>query len=64
MKITIEEFLEFHKKYFDSEFTRPYPQRYGQHFCNIFNITDEYLFYEEETLKVQNLILQHYVREA
>lgn len=42
--ITIEQAQDFDKQFFDGKF--PY-QRYGQAFCNFFNITCPELFYEE-----------------
>lgn len=42
--ITIEQAQDFDKQFFEGKF--PY-QRYGQAFCNFFNITCPELFYEE-----------------
>lgn len=42
--ISIEKALEFEKKFRKGEFPH---QRYGQAFCNYFNLTCSELFYEE-----------------
>lgn len=47
MKISVEQMQRFEKEFFDGRFTH---QRYGQAFCNYFNLTScPELFYEEDT---------------
>ena len=45
MKITLTEYSEFVKKYFSIENR---PERFGQFFCNTYNITDSKLFYSTD----------------
>lgn len=53
-----EEILEFERLYF--EFSIYGSQRYGQAFCNHFNITDAKLFYEENTTIARGIVWAKY----
>jgi len=44
--IELEKVQEFEREYFAGKFSH---QRYGQAFCNNFNLTCPELFYEEDT---------------
>jgi hypothetical protein len=56
VEITVSKIKEFERLYFGGETFRF--QRYGQAFCNHFDVTDTYLFYEEDTTKAMQYAWQ------
>lgn len=58
--ITIYEFQEFHYDFYNTD---QYPhQRFGQAFCNNYDITDSTLFNETNATKAIARILEKYVK--
>ena len=58
MKITLQEYIAFIKKYYEEQ---PSNLRLGQYFCNTFNITDAPLFYSTDVEFVIAHIVGKYV---
>ena len=59
MKVTVEEFLDWNHNHFLKYKQRDL--RYGQSFCNHFNITDPELFYEVEYDKAAEIVRERYL---
>ena len=61
-KVTTKQYkdfkMEFHQPQSDLK-----GQRYGQAFCNKFEITDSTLFYEADTKKASQLIKTNYIQD-
>ncbi len=58
MKITIKQFNDSSYEYFNNQKGL---LRYGQFFCNKFNIDNWGLFYEEDTVKARRIIVGQYL---
>ena len=62
-KITVNEFLDFIQKYYENREVSPEFQeiRFGQYFCNLFDITDDKLFYAKDRKAAQLIIFEKYL---
>ena len=59
MKITLHQWIGFNAKWLKGKC--PKNERFGQAFCNEFNITDDETFYEEDHIKAVNLCCTKHV---
>jgi len=60
MQIHMNSYLLFGIHWSKGEYTE---QRYGQAFCNCFNITDPMLFYETDRINAEHIITSKYLVE-
>jgi hypothetical protein len=58
MRITLEEYTAFVRKYYE---VQPRAERYGQFFCNVYNITDSVLFYSTDHEFIVGHIMDNYI---
>lgn len=56
--ISYTDYLAFRTEYFNN----PNGQRFGQAFCNKFNISDNVLFYQENATKAEGIIYADHVQ--
>ena len=59
--ITLHKYLDFDKDWWNNKFPN---QRYGQAFCNVFNITNLELFHVDDILKAHRIIKQSYLKKC
>lgn len=59
IEIPLEDMKEFEKEYFSGKFPN---QRYGQAFCNKFNIDSQALFYDEDMRRAKIIIWINFVK--
>lgn len=60
MKVTFREFGDVIRKYHDNDSINK-ELRFGQYFCNTFNITNPALFYEQDYEKAIGIIMDDYL---